>query len=64
MLKCMIGDYYDYYINKYATNRVFYLQGWKYYWRSIYFFGQYTWASTNRLYKFFKLFNGRIEEGT
>ena len=26
MIKCMIGDYYDYYINKYATITVFYVQ--------------------------------------
>ena len=28
MLKCVIGDNYAYYINKYANNRVFYAQEW------------------------------------
>ena len=37
MLNCMFGDNYAYYINKYANNRVFYVQEGNYFSRSISF---------------------------
>ena len=60
---CLIGDNYAYYINKYATRRVFMCKSETISQEAFLFCVVYL--SLHQLFaQSFKLFNGRIEEGT